>query len=84
MADGAPVALVTGAAGGLGREVARRLADAGHHVVISARDPRRAAATAGELGAGVSALPVGLDLLDGRADRRVLPRRPGPPLVAVG
>ncbi len=34
-----PVALVTGASRGLGREVARRLADAGYTVLAAVRDP---------------------------------------------
>lgn len=64
MSDHARVALVTGAAHGLGREVARRLAEQGHRVVISARDPGAAAQTAAELADTVSALPVGLDVAD--------------------
>lgn len=61
MTDDRPVALVTGAAHGLGREVARRLAD-DHLVLISARKPDAAAHAADEL--GVRALPVGLDIGD--------------------
>ena len=61
MTDDRPVALVTGAAHGLGREVARRLAD-DHVVVLAARQPDAAAAAAAEL--GVRALPVGLDIAD--------------------
>ena len=34
-----PIALVTGASRGLGREVARRLAELGYHVVAGVRDP---------------------------------------------
>lgn len=34
-----PIALVTGASRGLGREVARRLADTGHTVLAGVRDP---------------------------------------------
>jgi NAD(P)-dependent dehydrogenase (short-subunit alcohol dehydrogenase family) len=71
MTDDRPVALVTGAAHGLGREVARRLAE-DHFVLISAREPDAAADAADELrvgapgGAapGVRALPVGLDIGD--------------------
>jgi NAD(P)-dependent dehydrogenase (short-subunit alcohol dehydrogenase family) len=58
-----PVALVTGAAHGLGREVARQLAERGHAVLVSARDPAAAARTAEELGTNVTALPA-LDLTD--------------------
>ncbi|MDG4831725.1 SDR family NAD(P)-dependent oxidoreductase [Solwaraspora sp. WMMD1047] len=56
------VVLVTGAARGLGREVARQLADTGRHVVIGARDPEQAKRAAAELGENVTALPVGLDI----------------------
>jgi NAD(P)-dependent dehydrogenase (short-subunit alcohol dehydrogenase family) len=61
-----PACLVSGASGGLGRAVAGQLARAGGTVVITSRDPDRAAATAAELaGAGdVRALPGGLDIAD--------------------
>ncbi|HEX7554571.1 MAG TPA: SDR family NAD(P)-dependent oxidoreductase, partial [Geothrix sp.] len=36
-----PIALVTGASRGLGREVARRLAEAGYTVIAGARDPAK-------------------------------------------
>jgi NAD(P)-dependent dehydrogenase (short-subunit alcohol dehydrogenase family) len=58
------VVLVTGAAHGLGREVARQLAATGRQVVITARDAEQAGRAAGELGPRVSALPVGLDVTD--------------------
>ena len=61
MTDDRPVALVTGAAHGLWREVARRLA-ADHLVVLAARRPDAAAEAAAAL--GVRALPVGLDIAD--------------------
>ena len=38
----APIALVTGASRGLGREVARRLAEAGYTVLAGMRDPAKA------------------------------------------
>ena len=56
------VVLVTGAAKGIGREVARQLAERGETVMVSARDAARAEATAAEL--GVRALPVDLDVAD--------------------
>ena len=40
MADDTPVVLVTGAAHGLGREVARQLAATGREVIITATPPR--------------------------------------------
>lgn len=60
------VALITGSARGLGREVAGQLAATGCTVILTARDPAAAASTAAELaGLGdVRALPVGLDVAD--------------------
>lgn len=43
----APVALVTGASRGLGREVARRLAEAGYTVLAGVRDPAKMTPLAG-------------------------------------
>jgi NAD(P)-dependent dehydrogenase (short-subunit alcohol dehydrogenase family) len=61
-----PVALVTGAGRGIGREVAAQLAARGYDVISSARDPDVAERTASELAAqtsaGVSALT--LDVAD--------------------
>lgn len=54
------VALVTGSAGGLGREVGRQLVAAGVRVILSARQHQAAAATAVEIGA--TALQVDLDV----------------------
>jgi NAD(P)-dependent dehydrogenase (short-subunit alcohol dehydrogenase family) len=52
------VALVTGANRGIGREVARQLAEQGHDVILTARDATKAQAAAEELGAK----PLGLDV----------------------
>ncbi|WP_248782338.1 SDR family NAD(P)-dependent oxidoreductase [Saccharothrix syringae] len=41
---------MTGGNRGIGREVCRQLAELGHDVVLTARDPARAEAVAGELG----------------------------------
>jgi NAD(P)-dependent dehydrogenase (short-subunit alcohol dehydrogenase family) len=50
--DGRPVAVVTGANRGIGREVVRRLAHEGYGVVLGARDEARGRAAAEELGGG--------------------------------
>ncbi len=44
-----PIALVTGANRGLGREIARQLAALGHHVIVAGRDRDACAAVAAEL-----------------------------------
>lgn len=56
-------ALITGAAHGLGLEVARQLADGGVEVVVAARDAESAAAAAAGVD-GVRALAEGLDVAD--------------------
>jgi NAD(P)-dependent dehydrogenase (short-subunit alcohol dehydrogenase family) len=55
--------LVTGAAHGLGLEVARQLGAQGADVLVAARDAGAAAAAVADL-PGVRALPVGLDVAD--------------------
>ncbi|MFC6088444.1 SDR family oxidoreductase [Saccharothrix sp. BKS2] len=45
-----PVAVVTGGNRGIGREVCRQLVNLDHDVVLTARDPARAAAVADQLG----------------------------------
>ncbi|HYX77878.1 MAG TPA: SDR family oxidoreductase [Solirubrobacterales bacterium] len=47
-----PVVLVSGSNRGIGREVARQLAELGHHVVVTARDPAAAERAAEELADG--------------------------------
>jgi NAD(P)-dependent dehydrogenase (short-subunit alcohol dehydrogenase family) len=46
---GRPVVLVTGSTDGLGREVARRLADSGMHVIVHGRNRERGAALVREI-----------------------------------
>jgi NAD(P)-dependent dehydrogenase (short-subunit alcohol dehydrogenase family) len=60
------VVLVTGAARGIGREVARQLAERGATVLVSARNADHAHVAAKELGVvgDVRALPVDLDVTD--------------------
>jgi NAD(P)-dependent dehydrogenase (short-subunit alcohol dehydrogenase family) len=64
-ASTAPLALVTGAARGIGAEVARQLAAAGYHVIVAARDRERAEAHANDLRSdGLTATAVQLDIAD--------------------
>ncbi len=66
--DPSPVSLVTGAASGIGRAVAARMAADGHRIVLLDRNPealRRTAASLRESGAEVRTRP--LDLRDGPA-----------------
>jgi NAD(P)-dependent dehydrogenase (short-subunit alcohol dehydrogenase family) len=60
------VALVTGANRGIGREVARQLAERGYEVLLSARDGEQASAAAEELAQSTGGVlrPVTLDVSD--------------------
>jgi NAD(P)-dependent dehydrogenase (short-subunit alcohol dehydrogenase family) len=64
------VALVSGGNRGIGREVARRLAEEGYRVVIGSRDPDRAEEVARELGSGVAARQ--LDVTDEESIERCI------------
>jgi NAD(P)-dependent dehydrogenase (short-subunit alcohol dehydrogenase family) len=60
-----PIALVTGANRGIGREAARQLAAKGYSVILSARDEAKANAAAEELaGEGGDVKPLVLDVSD--------------------
>ena len=52
------ITMITGANKGIGRETARRLKEAGHTVIIGARDEERGRAAADELGVGFVQLDV--------------------------
>jgi NAD(P)-dependent dehydrogenase (short-subunit alcohol dehydrogenase family) len=73
MAD-SPVALVTGANRGLGRETARQLVASGMTVVMGSRDPERGAAAARELGVDGAVVPVRLDVTDSASVEAVADR----------
>ena len=62
----ATVALVTGANRGIGREVARQLAAQGMHVIVTARDEKKAQDAAEAIAAetGVAVTPLALDVAD--------------------
>ena len=63
--DDRPVAVVTGANRGIGREVARALAASGHRVVLGSRDAARGEAAAAELGgASAGVVAWALDVAD--------------------
>jgi NAD(P)-dependent dehydrogenase (short-subunit alcohol dehydrogenase family) len=64
--NGSAVALVSGANRGIGREVARQLAERGYRVLLSARDEQKARAAAEEMSASTAALvtPLELDVSD--------------------
>jgi NAD(P)-dependent dehydrogenase (short-subunit alcohol dehydrogenase family) len=62
MGENAGVALVTGATRGIGREVARQLAERNYRVIVSARDLGKAEAFATEIGG--EALALELDVGD--------------------
>ena len=80
--DGQPVALVTGANRGIGREVARQLAANGYAVIASARDGAKARQAAEELAAdaGGAITPLTLDVASRdsiQAAAEELHRKPG-------
>lgn len=67
-----PVALVTGANRGIGREVVRQLAGRGHTVLLGSRDAARGDAAAGQLRAdGLDVTSVQLDVADAAGVRTV-------------
>lgn len=81
-----PVALVTGASAGLGREFARQLAQRGHDLILVARDAARLEAVAAEVTAGgrTRAEVVAADLSrDADVDRLVERLRGEPPDLLV-
>src|SRR5215204_303301 len=77
-----PVALVSGSNRGIGREVARQLAELGHHVIVTARDADAATDTAAALSEGgrLSVQGEQLDVADPESVERLgerVRREPG-------
>jgi NAD(P)-dependent dehydrogenase (short-subunit alcohol dehydrogenase family) len=62
MSDGAGFVLITGANRGIGREVARQLAQRGYQVILSARDAAKADTAAAELAKQTSGTVSSLEL----------------------
>ncbi|SED70328.1 3-oxoacyl-[acyl-carrier protein] reductase [Rhizobiales bacterium GAS191] len=81
--DDPPLALVTGAARGIGKAIAERLAQDGFEVVVLDRDGAAAEAAAASIGAGAAqARAATIDLLDGEAVKSLAAReRPVAALV---
>jgi NAD(P)-dependent dehydrogenase (short-subunit alcohol dehydrogenase family) len=75
------VALVTGANRGIGREVARQLAECGYGVLLSARDGAQAEVAAAELtrGTGGTLTPLTLDVSSPTSIARAVERVEGDP-----
>ena len=64
MTGGRPVSVVTGASGGIGRWIARGLADAGHHVVLVGRNAGRTTGAAEWITAQLPAASLEVALAD--------------------
>jgi NAD(P)-dependent dehydrogenase (short-subunit alcohol dehydrogenase family) len=71
-----PVALISGSNRGIGREIARQLAELGHHVIATARDPAAAEQVARELAGGghLSVQAEQLDVADPQSVERLRER----------
>lgn len=71
-----PVALISGSNRGIGREIARQLAELGHHVIATARDPAAAERVARELADGgrLSLQGEQLDVADPQSVERLRER----------
>ncbi len=71
-----PVALISGSNRGIGREIARQLAELGHHVIVTAREPAAAERTAQEIaeGGGLSLQGEQLDVADPQSVERLAKR----------
>ncbi|MFT4775537.1 MAG: rhamnulose-1-phosphate aldolase/alcohol dehydrogenase [Pontimonas sp.] len=66
------VAFVTGAASGIGKAIAKRLAADGAHVVIADLDEAKAQAVAAEIGSSDVALGLAIDVRDAQSIREAL------------
>jgi NAD(P)-dependent dehydrogenase (short-subunit alcohol dehydrogenase family) len=81
MSDSNGVALVTGANRGIGREVARQLAERGYRVLLSARDAAQAVAVAADVAQSTAGTvtPVTLDVSDPASIERAAEQVTGDP-----
>jgi NAD(P)-dependent dehydrogenase (short-subunit alcohol dehydrogenase family) len=70
--DDVPVALVTGAANGIGLATARELLDSGHRVVFADRDGPAAVLAAGRAGAETAVQALEADVTDSAAVERMI------------
>ncbi len=71
--NGKRIILISGANKGIGLETARQLSQAGHHVLLAARDPAKAAEATAQLAReGLEVEPITLDVTDAASIERAV------------